>query len=136
MKILILCTGNSCRSQIAEAFLKSFNKNIEVYSAGTLPTNKVNPFAIKVMKEVGIDLSNNMTKSVDEFTSQEFDYVITVCDGARENCPIFTGKVKKRLHMGFNDHAEAKGTEGEILAVFRSVRDKIKQAFLKFNNKI
>lgn len=136
MKILILCTGNSCRSQMAEAFLKSFNKNIEVYSAGTAPSNNVNPFAIKVMKEIGIDLSNNKTKSVDEFISQEFDYVITVCDGAKESCPVFIGKVKKRLHFGFQDPAEARGTEDEIMNVFRKVRDQIKKEFLKFNNKL
>ena len=136
MKILILCTGNSCRSQMAEAFLKSFNKNIEVFSAGTDPTDKVNPNAIKVMQEVGIDLSKNKTKSVDGFISQKFDYVITVCDGAKESCPVFIGKVKNRLHIGFEDPAEAKGTENEILNVFRKVRDEIKKDLLKFSKNI
>ena len=136
MKVLILCTGNSCRSQMAEAFLKSFNKNIYVNSAGTNPVHLVNPYAIKVMKEVGIDISQNKTKNVDKFISQEFDYVITVCDGAKESCPVFTGKVKNRLHIGFSDPAEAKGTENEILGAFRQVRDQIKKDFLKFNTKI
>ena len=110
-KILILCTGNSCRSQIAEGFLKSFNANLEVYSAGTNPTQKVNDYAIKVMQEIGIDLSLNKPKNVEVFLSQEFDYVITVCDGAKETCPVFIGKVKNRLHIGFEDPADAKGTE-------------------------
>jgi arsenate reductase len=136
MKILILCTGNSCRSQIAEAFLKSFNKNIEVYSAGTNPTENVNPYAKKVMQEIGIDISKNSTKNVSEYLSQEFDYVITVCDGAKETCPLFIGKVKNRLHMGFEDPADAKGNENEILNVFRKVRNQIKEEFLKFNSKL
>jgi len=130
MKILILCTGNSCRSQMAEGFLKSFNPDWNVSSAGTQPADKVNPYAITVMKEVGIDLSNNLPKSVDEFLSQEFDYVITVCDGAKEICPMFIGKVKNRIHIGFEDPADAKGKEEEILKVFRKVRDQIKSKFL------
>jgi arsenate reductase (thioredoxin) len=136
MRILILCTGNSCRSQMAEGFLKSFNKNINVYSAGTYPADKVNPFAIKVMKEAGIDISQNKAKNVDEFISQEFDYVITVCDNAKISCPLFTGKVKNLLHIGFEDPADAKGTESEIMDVYRKVRDQIKKEFLKFNNKL
>lgn len=133
LKILILCTGNSCRSQIAEAFLKSFNKNLEVHSAGTIPTEKVNPFAIKVMQEIGLDISQNKPKSVNEFLSQQFDYVITVCNGAKESCPLFTGKVKNRLHIGFKDPAEAIGTESQIMEVFRKVRNQIKNEFFKFN---
>ena len=136
MKILILCTGNSCRSQIAEAFLKSFNKNIEVFSAGTQPTENVNPYAIKVMQEIGIDISKNKPKNVAEFLSQEFDYVVTVCDGAKESCPLFTGKVKNRLQLGFEDPADAKGSESEIMEVFRKVRNLIKEEFLKLNAKI
>ena len=136
MKILVLCTGNSCRSQIAEAFLKSFNKTLEVYSAGTNPTENVNFYAIKVMKEVGIDISKNSTKNVSEFLSQEFDYVITVCDNARESCPIFTGTVGKHLHIGFEDPAEAKGTEEEVLIVFRKVRDEIRNEFTKFSDNL
>ncbi len=132
MKILILCTGNSCRSQMAEGFLKSFDSNIKTYSAGTQPADMVNPFAIKVMQETGIDISQHHPKLVDEFLHQEFDYVITVCDGANESCPMFTGKVKHRLHIGFPDPAEANGSEEQILRVFREVRDSIKNEFYNF----
>ena len=132
MKILILCTGNSCRSQIAEAFMKTFNNDLEVFSAGTNPTENVNPYAIKVMMEIGIDISKNKPKNVSEFLSKEFDYVITVCDGANESCPVFLGKVKNRLHLGFEDPAEAKGTENEIMNTFRRIRDEIKEVFNKF----
>ena len=135
-KILILCTGNSCRSQMAEGFLKSFDDNLEVYSAGTKPAEKVNPKAIQVMKEVEIDLSQNYPKMVDKFLNESLDYVITVCDNAKETCPVFIGKVGKQLHIGFEDPAEATGTEEEILAVFRKVRDEIKREFKKFFQQI
>ncbi|MEG8945706.1 arsenate reductase ArsC [Rosettibacter firmus] len=131
-KILILCTGNSCRSQMAEGFLKSFDKNLEVYSAGTNPSNQVHPKAVQVMKEAGIDISKNYPKSVNQFLNESFDYVITVCDNAKETCPVFIGKVGKQLHIGFEDPAEATGTEEEILAVFRKVRDEIKGDFYEF----
>jgi arsenate reductase len=131
-KILILCTGNSCRSQMAEGFLKSFDPELEVYSAGTKPAEKVNPKAVQVMQEVGIDISQNYPKDVDQFINEAFDYVVTVCDNARENCPVFFGKVGKQLHIGFEDPAEATGTEEEILAVFRKVRDEIKKEFYEF----
>lgn len=131
-KILILCTGNSCRSQMAEGFLRSFDKELEVYSAGTRPADKVNPKAIQVMNEIGIDISSNYPKSVDQFINDSFDYVITVCDNAKETCPVFIGKVGKQLHIGFEDPAEAIGTEEEILSVFRKVRDEIKKEFYKF----
>lgn len=133
-KILILCTGNSCRSQIAEEFMKSFDPELEVYSAGTNPSKQVHPKAILVMKEVGIDLSKNYPKLVDQFITEPFDYVITVCDNAKETCPLFIGKVGKQLHIGFDDPAEATGTEEEILTEFRRIRDEIKnelQSFLK-----
>lgn len=136
MKILILCTGNSCRSQMAEGFLKSFDPSLEVYSAGTQPTARVNPFAIRVMSEAGLDISVNQPRNVDEFLSMEFDYVITVCDGARESCPMFTGKVKHRLHIGFEDPADAEGSEDEVLAKFRQVRDKISSRFKSFYESI
>jgi arsenate reductase len=132
MKILILCTGNSCRSQMAEGFLKYFDKNLEVYSAGTYPSGSVSSYAIKVMSEVGIDISKNKTKSVDQFLEQSFDYLITVCDNARETCPVFLGKVGKQLHIGFEDPTQATGTEEEIIKVFRKVRDEIKSEFLQF----
>jgi len=117
---------------MAEGLLHSFDKNLEVYSAGTQPANKVHPYAIQVMQEVGIDISNNQPKRVDEFLHQEFDYVITVCDGANESCPVFTGKVKHRLHIGFPDPAAATGTEEEIHNAFREVRNSIKTEFFKF----
>ncbi len=128
-KILILCTGNSCRSQMAEGFLKANSKNLKVESAGTKPANQVNPIAVRVMAEVGIDISQHKPKLVDQFINQEWDYVITVCDNAKETCPAFLGKVKHRLHIGFEDPAEATGTDDEILAVFRKVRDGIKERF-------
>ncbi len=131
-RILILCTGNSCRSQMAEGFLKSFDKNLEVHSAGTKPSAQVHPKAIQVMKETGLDLSHNYPKNVDQFISQPFDYVITVCGHANENCPVFTGPVQHRLHIGFEDPAEAVGSEEEILAVFRRIRDEIKERFYEF----
>lgn len=131
-KILILCTGNSCRSQMAEGFLKSFDSELEVYSAGTKPADKVNPKAVTVMNEIGIDISQNYPKDVEQFINESFDYVITVCDNAKETCPVFMGKVGKQLHIGFEDPAEATGTEEEILAVFRKVRDEIKNAFFDF----
>ncbi len=131
-KILILCTGNSCRSQMAEGFLKSFDPNLEVYSAGTVPSGAVHPLAIKVMKEKGIDISHGYPKNVDDFINDNFDYVITVCDGAREVCPVFAGNVKNRLHIGFEDPVEARGTEEEKLVVFRKVRDEIERDFSRF----
>ena len=131
-RILILCTGNSCRSQMAEGFLKSFDSELEVYSAGTKPAEKVNPFAVKAMKEVGIDISDGKAENVDKYLSQSFDYVITVCDNAKETCPVFMGTVKHRLHIGFDDPAEAVGTEEEVMPVYRRVRDEIKREFKKF----
>lgn len=132
MRILILCTGNSCRSQMAEAFLKSFDSQLDVFSAGTKPASQVHPKAVQVMEECGIELSSHRPKMVDQFLSESFDYVITVCDNAKETCPVFVGRVKKRLHIGFDDPAEAKGTEEEILAEFRRVRDEIANKFKAF----
>ena len=131
-KILILCTGNSCRSQMAEGFIKSFDSELEVYSAGTNPSKQVHPKAIQAMKEVGIDLSKNFPKMVDQFLKESFDYVITVCDNAKDTCPVFIGKVGKQLHIGFEDPADATGTEEEILFEFRRIRDEIKNDFYKF----
>jgi arsenate reductase (thioredoxin) len=134
-RILILCTGNSCRSQMAEGFLKSFDKNLEVYSAGTKPADKVNLFAIKAMGEVGIDISNGIAEDVDKYIKESFDYVITVCDNAKETCPVFMGDVKHRLHIGFDDPADAIGTEEEVMPVYRRVRDEIKRDFDEFYKK-
>jgi arsenate reductase (thioredoxin) len=131
MKILVLCTGNSCRSQMAEGFLKSFDDKLEVFSAGTHPASEVHPKAILAMNEIGIDISNNKPKLVDQFLSEEFDYVITVCDDANETCPAFFGKVKNRQHIGFEDPAKAKGTAEEIMYEFRRIRDQIKVKFFE-----
>jgi len=134
-RILILCTGNSCRSQMAEGFLKSFDSNLEVYSAGTNPSSQVHPKAVQVMREIGIDISAGTPKDVAQFLDMPFDYVITVCDNARETCPVFTGRVEHRLHIGFEDPAEATGSDEEVLAVFRRVRDEIKRDFYQFYRK-
>jgi arsenate reductase (thioredoxin) len=135
-KILVICTGNSCRSQMAEGFLKSFDKTLEVSSAGTHPADKVNPNAVNVMKEIGIDISHHVPELVDDYINREWDYVITVCGGAKEVCPAFTGKVKQRLHIGFDDPADAVGSEEEVMAVYRKVRDEIKQGFGRFYDSI
>lgn len=129
LKILILCTGNSCRSQMAQGFMESFNDKIIVRSAGTEPAKKINQKTVMVMKEAGIDISNHTPKSVDQYLKDEWDYVITVCDDANETCPFFTGKVKHRLHMGFEDPSKVTGTEEFIMSEFRRVRDLIRNEF-------
>jgi len=131
-KILILCTGNSCRSQMAEGFLKSFHPDLDVVSAGTEPSKAVHPKAIQVMNEAGIDISKGKPKPVTDFINDRFDYVITVCDGAKESCPVFTGDVKHRLHIGFEDPAEVTGSEAFVLSEFRRIRDEIQRDFKKF----
>lgn len=120
---------------MAEGFLKSLDKNLEVYSAGTKPSEKVNPFAVKAMKEVGIDISNGVAENVDKYLDQSFDYVITVCDNAKETCPVFMGKVSHRLHIGFDDPADAQVTEKEVMPVYRRVRDEIRGEFFEFYKK-
>jgi arsenate reductase len=130
MKILILCTGNSCRSQMAEGFLKSCQKDWHVESAGISPKD-LNPLAVKVMKEINIDISKQESKNVDKFLKIPFDYVITVCDNAKESCPVFAGKTKL-VHWNLKDPAEAKGTPEEKLLIFRKVRDEIKKYILDF----
>jgi arsenate reductase len=132
MKILILCTGNSCRSQMAQGFLQSFDKHIEVHSAGTIPAKQVNQQAVQVMLEIGIDISNHTPKLVDQYLNDSWDYVITVCDSANETCPAFLGKVKNRLHIGFEDPSHATGTNEFIRSEFRRVRDEIKQKLFQF----
>ena len=128
-RVLILCTGNSARSQMAEGLLShDAGDRFKMESAGTKPSH-VRPEAIAVMKEIGIDISGHRSKSVDEFVGQEFDYVLTVCDNARETCPIFPGHTN-RLHHNFMDPAAAQGSEAELLATFRRVRDEIR-AYLK-----
>ncbi len=132
MKILVLCTGNSCRSQIAAGYLRSFDSRLEVESAGSRPTGQVNPYAIRVMDEAGIDISDGHPKNVEQFLDDSIDYVITVCGNAERDCPAFTGDVKNRLHIGFPDPADATGTEEEILDVFRKSRDEIERRFREF----
>ena len=132
MKVLILCTGNSCRSQMAHGFLQSMDSRFEVHSAGTRPSSRVNPRAVVVMNEVGIDLSAHTPKSLDIYLNEAWDYVITVCGGANETCPMFVGKVEQRLHIGFDDPLDAQGSEEFIMSEFRRVRDEIQQGFAEF----
>ena len=130
-RVLVLCTGNSCRSQMAEGFLRHLGGDrFEVFSAGIKPT-EVNPLAIKVMAEVGIDISSHRSKSAMEFIKQQFDYVITVCDNAKQTCPVFPGKYKK-IHWDLEDPAEASGSEEDRLVVFRKIRDQIQHSISEF----
>jgi len=130
-RVLIVCTGNSARSQMAEGLLRRLGgEGFEVASAGIRPT-PVRPEAVAVMKELGIDISGHRSKSVQEFAGQPFDYVITVCDSAREACPVFPGAAKT-LHWSFEDPAAAAGSEEERLAVFRRVRDQIAERLRQF----
>lgn len=124
-KILVLCTGNSCRSQIAEGYLKHFaGEKAEVYSAG-VETHGVNPLAIQTMKEDGIDISSHTSNHVSEYADIRFDYVITVCDNAKERCPFFPSDAIK-IHQNFPDPARAAGTQMEIMQQFAAVRDQVK----------
>ncbi|WP_303917471.1 arsenate reductase ArsC [Draconibacterium sediminis] len=131
MKVLILCTGNSCRSQMAHGFLQSFDERIQVESAGTEASGKLNRKAVKAMAEIGIDISGHTSDSVQKFLNDEWDYVITVCGGANESCPAFFGEVKHRLHIGFDDPSHATGTDEFIWSEFIRVRDEIKERFYK-----
>jgi len=130
--VLILCTGNSCRSQMAHGFLQSFDDSLTVCSAGTKPAARVNAKAVEVMREAGIDLSSHTPKNVEGYLNEEWDYVITVCGNANETCPMFSGKVGKRLHIGFDDPSDAVGSDDFIMSEFRRVRDEIKNDFEKF----
>ena len=132
MKVLILCTGNSCRSQMAQGFLQSFDKRINVFSAGTQPAGAVNAQAVEVMKEAGISIADHIPQSVDRYLNEPWDYVITVCDDANESCPVFPGKVTHRLHMGFEDPSRARGTEEFIRKEFHRIRDEIRESFNNF----
>ena len=130
-KVLILCTGNSCRSQMAEGILRHFKgAEYEVFSAGTKPSH-VNPTAIQAMKEIGIDISSHRSKHLDEFKGQKFDCVITVCDNAKESCPVFLGV--KMLHWPFPDPPHNKEIDEEVIKEFRSVRDMIVEKFKNFS---
>ena len=130
-KVLVLCTGNSCRSQIAEAYLRHFaGEKAAIYSAG-VETHGVNPRAISTMKEDGIDISQHTSNNIDEYVNIDFDFVITVCDNAKERCPFFPTKAKK-FHQNFPDPAKATGTEEAILEQFREVRQMIKRYSQQF----
>lgn len=134
-KVLILCTGNSARSQMAEGLLRhEAGDRFEVYSAGTKPST-VRPEAIAVMKEIGIDISGHRSKPVDEFAGLELDYVITVCDNAKESCPVFP-VTTQRLHWPFEDPARVQGTEGERMTAFRGIRDEIDERIQDFLKKV
>ena len=130
-KILVLCTGNSCRSQIAEGYLQKFaGDKAKVYSAG-IETHGVNPKAVSIMKEDGIDISNHTSNNINEYRDIDFDFVITVCDNSRERCPYFPSRAKK-FHQDFPDPARATGTEKEVMDQFRKVRNQIKEYSIKF----
>lgn len=127
--VLVLCTGNSCRSHIAEAILRAAAKDIfEVHSAGSNPAGFVHPKAVAVMKEIGIDISNHSSKHMNDFLKRDVHTVITVCGNADQTCPSFPGQLK-RYHWGFDDPAKAEGSDEEVLDVFRRVRDEIKLVF-------
>ncbi len=130
-RVLFLCTANSCRSQMAEGITNHFwGDRLDAFSAGT-QASFVNPLAIEVMKEIGIDISNNRSKNLSEFDGQNFDYVITLCGDANETCPLYIGGTKK-THIGFDDPAKAIGSREEILQEFRRVRDQIKEKVNEF----
>jgi arsenate reductase len=130
-RVLILCTGNSARSQMAEGLLRrDLGDQFEVESAGTKPS-RVRPEAIRAMREIGIDISGHRSKSVDEFAGQDFDYVLTVCDHAKESCPIYPGH-SNRLHHNFQDPAAVQGSEEQRLAAFRKVRDELRMYLRTF----
>jgi arsenate reductase len=133
-RVLLICTKNSSRSQMAEALVNhDLAGRVEAFSAGTDPSS-VHPLAVAVMKEVGIDIAHHRSKSMDEFANEKFDYVITLCDQANESCPVFFGGTK-RLHMGFEDPAAAGGSEAEKLSAFRKVRDQIREKVVGFLSK-
>ncbi|MDT8446298.1 MAG: arsenate reductase ArsC [bacterium] len=138
MKVLILCTGNSCRSQMAEGFLQALAPHWTVRSAGTKPSGAVHPKAVQVMSEAGVDLSAHSPESVELYLSEPWDLVWTVCGGAKESCPSFAGKVQKRIHIGFDDPADFVGPEAEVLQGFRRVREEIqatcKQLVTEYGN--
>jgi len=131
-RVLFLCTGNSCRSHMAEGWLCHLGSDrFEALSAGAKPPGYVHPLAIKAMAEVGVDISQHRSKSIDEFARQPLDLLVTVCDNARESCPMYAG-AKRQVHWGFDDPAHATGTEEEKMAVFRRVRDEIGARIRRF----
>ena len=131
IKVLILCTGNTCRSQMAHGFMASYGDDVAVYSGGVSAEKRVNPRAVMVMREMGIDISDHTPHQVDEYLNEDWDYVITVCDHAKETCPVFNGKVKHLLHMGYEDPSKATGSYDFIMSEFRRIRDQINDDFFK-----
>lgn len=132
-KILILCNGNTARSQMAEGILRSISAgDLDIYSAGVKPGEEVNPTAVQVMKELGIDISGQFPKAIDQFLNDSFDYVITVCDDTREGCPYFPGDAKQRIHMGFESPLNVTGDKDTVLGNFRRIRDEISNAMQSF----
>ncbi len=133
-RVLVLCTGNSCRSQMAEELWESLSEGEwQAESAGSKPSGYVHPLAIEAMRELDIDLSENTSKHLDQFTDQQFDLVVTVCDNAKESCPVFTGATQT-LHWPFDDPADATGTDEEKMKMFRRVRDEIKTKIQNYLN--
>ncbi|HRQ30695.1 MAG TPA: arsenate reductase ArsC [Saprospiraceae bacterium] len=131
MKILIVCTGNSCRSQMAQGFLQSMDKSLVVFSAGTEPSQQVNSHAVFVMQEIGIDISHQVPEDVLRYKNDPWDWVITVCDDADKKCPVFEGEVKNRLHIGLEDPFLARGSDEFVKNEYRRIRDEIVEAFGK-----
>ena len=131
-KVLIICTGNSCRSQMAEGLISNTFTEMKVYSAGTKPET-VNPFAIKAMSEIGIDISSNISNLAEEYVHIDFDYVFTICDNAKLICPLYP-KAKQLIHHSFADPADSKGTEQEQLKVYVGVREELAAYFTSFLN--
>jgi len=129
-KILVLCTGNSCRSQMAEGYLRHFDNALEVYSAG-VETHGVNPRAVSIMKADGIDISHHTSNHIDEYQDIDFDYIITVCDHARERCPVFPSRARK-FHQNFQDPAKATGSDKEIMSSFEATRNAIREYCRQF----
>lgn len=133
MKILILCTGNSARSQMAHGILQNLNSELYVHSAGTNPTLRVHPIAVEVMKDLGIDISHHVPMNVEVYLPERWDYVITVCDGANESCPVFKGDVQHRVHIGFEDPAKEYASPEEERQGFLKIRDQIVLELFRFN---
>jgi arsenate reductase len=132
-KVLFLCTGNSARSQMAEGLLLHLRNNeFEVFSAGVDPKD-VHPKAVQAMQDIGIDITKQKSKHIDDLPVKEFDYTITLCDHAAQNCPVFSGK-GQRVHHGFSDPAAVQGNDHEVLEAFRKVRDELKQFIISFES--
>ncbi len=136
VNILVLCTGNTCRSQMTEGFFRYYFPHWKIFSAGTKAEEKINPLAVEVMRERGIDISSQVPEPVDKYLNRSFDIVLTVCDEANEICPVFTGDVRYRLHRGFEDPAQATGTYDEKIRVYRRIRDEIENFVKNFTNPI